>query len=164
MKALLLSLVVFGAIAAGVGAIRARPASPVVSIRTDTGAVAVRVELATTPEAWSRGLMGRRSLAENAGMLFVFPDETVRVFWMKDTLIALDVIFADASGTIVSVTTMAPCADEPASGLARRPEAACPTYESGAPARYALEVRAGFAKRHGIKAGQIIVLPATGQR
>lgn len=152
MKAVVVSLIVFGAIAAGIGAIRARPASPVVSIRTDTGAVAVRVELATTPEAWSRGLMHRRSLAENAGMLFVFADDAVRTFWMKDTFIALDVVFADATGRIVSVTTMAPCGNQPA----------CPTYESGAPARYALEVRAGFAKRHGIKIGQVVMLPAMG--
>lgn len=151
MKALLLSFIVFGAIAAGVGAIRTRPAPPVVSIRTDTGAVAVRVELATTPEAWSRGLMGRRSLAENAGMLFVFTDDAVRTFWMKDTLIALDVIFTDAIGRVVSVKTMTPC-------VASRPEAACPTYESGAPARYALEVRAGFAAARGIRPGQTLTL------
>lgn len=149
MKALLVSLIVFGAIATGMSAIRARPASPTVSIRTDTGTVTVRVEVARTPEAWSRGLTGRRTLAENAGMLFVFPNDTVRTFWMKDTVIPLDVIFADATGAIVSIKTMAPCVGEPA----------CPTYESGVPARYALEVHAGFAQRHSIKIGQVIVLP-----
>lgn len=154
MKALLISLTVLGAIATGMSAIRARPASPTVSIRTDTGTVTVRVEVARTPEAWSRGLAGRRTLAENAGMLFVFPDDTVRTFWMKDTLIALDIMFADATGTIVSVKTMAPCVGEPA----------CPTYESGVPARYALEVRAGFANRNRIRPGHTITLPAIGKR
>lgn len=154
MKALLISLTVLGAIAAGMSAVRVRPAPPTVSIRTDTGTVTVRVEVARTPEAWSRGLMGRQTLAGNTGMLFVFPDDTVRTFWMKDTFIALDVVFADATGTIVSVRTMTPCVREPV----------CPTYESGVPARYALEVAAGFAQRHGIKIGQVVALPMTEQR
>ena len=67
MKALLISLTVLGAIVAGMSAVRVRAAPPTVSIRTDTGTVTVRVEVARTPEAWSRGLMGRQTLAENTG-------------------------------------------------------------------------------------------------
>ena len=150
MKALLISLTVLGAIVAGMSAVRVRPAPPTVSIRTDTGTVTVRVEVARTPEAWSRGLMGRQTLAENTGMLFIFPDDTVRTFWMKDTVIPLDVIFVNASGAIVSIKTMAPCVNKPA----------CPTYESGVPARYALEVAAGFAARNGVRPGDALTLPA----
>ncbi|MBI2624141.1 DUF192 domain-containing protein [Candidatus Parcubacteria bacterium] len=174
MKALLIGLIILGVLAAGVAAIRINPAQkdtsitatftdsmaqhrsdkaipdlPTVIIKTGAKTVEVRVELSVTPEQWSVGLMRRSSLTENTGMLFVFPDEAVRVFWMKDTLMPLDVIFVDESGKIVSLKTMTPCLYE----------AACPTYESDLPARYALEVAAGFAAKHGLKPGQVMALP-----
>ncbi|MBI4385457.1 DUF192 domain-containing protein [Candidatus Parcubacteria bacterium] len=155
MRAILIGLVALGAFFAGLS----RPAQrePTITFQTYSGPVSVRVEIADSPPEWSRGLMGRRTLKADAGMLFVFPDDTIRTFWMKDTLIALDVIFLDARGTIVSMKTMTPCLPR------TKPQAAvpsgCPTYSSEAPARYALEVTAGFSERYRLKADQKATLP-----
>ncbi|MBI3304808.1 DUF192 domain-containing protein [Candidatus Parcubacteria bacterium] len=155
MRAILIGLMALGAFFAGLY----RPAQrePLVAIQTDSGPVNVRVEIADSPREWSRGLMNRRTLAPDAGMLFVFPDDTIRTFWMKDTLIALDVIFLDAQGSIVSMKTMTPCLPR------TKPQAAvssgCPTYSSEVPARYALEVTGGFSERYRLKAGQKATLP-----
>lgn len=75
-------------------------------------------------------------------MLFVSPTEEEQSFWMKNTLIPLDILFFTSSGDFVSSTTMFPCKEDP-----------CPTYVSTGPARFALEVNAGFVKEHGIRKG-----------
>lgn len=149
MKAILIGLMALGAFFAGL--YRPPQNEPAVVFETDSSPVKVRVEIADSPDEWSRGLMNRRALASDAGMLFVFPDDAIRTFWMKDTLIALDVIFLDARGSIVSTKTMAPCPNQPQAG--------CPTYSSDLPARYALEVTAGFSARHRLKPGQGATLP-----
>lgn len=111
-----------------------------VQVRFDS--ITVSAELADSPEEWQLGLMNRKSLAENKGMLFAFSDEARRSFWMKNTLMPLDVIFISANLTVVDVQTMEPCSEEP-----------CRLYPSAAPAKYALEVNKGFAKKHDIAAG-----------
>ena len=70
--------------------------------------VPVRVEIADTPEERQTGLMGRSALAENAGMLFVFDQEQILSFWMKDTLIPLSIAYIDAEGRIVDIQDMQP--------------------------------------------------------
>ncbi len=90
------------------------------------------VALAETPDQRRQGLMGVESLPERSGMLFVFPEDTVAQFWMKDTLIPLDIAFFTAEGSLVDVQTMTPCREDP-----------CPRYSAGAPYRYALEAAAG---------------------
>lgn len=110
--------------------------------------VALSVEVARTPEQWERGLMGRRELKPGRGMLFVFDREQVLRFWMKDTLIPLDVLYFDARGRYVSAATMEPCVDDP-----------CPQYPSDAPALYALEIPAGEAESRGIGAGWRLAEP-----
>ena len=85
--------------------------------------------------------MFRESLPENSGMLFIFPDSSPRSFWMKNTLIPLDMIWIDESKKIVGITeNVQPCKADP-----------CPSYPSGKPVKYVLEVNAGFAERKGIK-------------
>lgn len=106
--------------------------------------VSVSVEIADTPEEWQRGLMYRDSLPESSGMLFAFPDEAPRSFWMKSTKIPLDIIFISASMTVVDVQAMEPCSKDP-----------CVSYRSAAPAKYALEVNKGFAERNGIRTGHM---------
>ena len=114
------------------------------------------VELAIDEPARQRGLMHRESLPEQQGMLFVFPDEQPRAFWMKNTLIPLDIIYADREGHVVHVLRdVPPCKS-----------ASCPSYPSRAPAKFTLELNAGESERSGIKTGSTLVLspdiPRTG--
>ena len=119
-----------------------------VTIATLSGPVEVTAEVADEPDEWARGLALRPSLAEGAGMLFVFNVERVRSFWMKDTLIPLDVMFMNEALTIVHLVEGAvPCEADP-----------CPMFSSGAPARYALEVNADFVQLHGIRVGDQVTI------
>lgn len=111
------------------------------------------VEVARTDADRQRGLMFRKTLAPNRGMLFVFSDDAPRAFWMKNTLISLDMIFVDHDGTVVGVQRAVPC------GSAGSAVDACPAYSSGSPARYVIEVRAGTVKRLGLAVGDHVFLP-----
>jgi uncharacterized protein len=93
---------------------------------------AFTVEVAADTPTRRLGLMHRTELPPDAGMLFVFPQDTDGGFWMKDTLIPLSIAFADAEGTVVAVLDMEPCEEDP-----------CPSYRPGAPYRMALEVNQG---------------------
>lgn len=119
---------------------------PVVTVHAEHGAIEVEVELALTPEELARGLMWREKLAGDAGMLFVFPDQTMRSFWMKNTPVALDIIYIDRNGRVVSV------AEDTV------PYSTAPIPSRG-PAKYVLEVAAGFARRHGVRPGQRVEMP-----
>ncbi|MBK9495378.1 MAG: DUF192 domain-containing protein [Aquimonas sp.] len=106
------------------------------------------VALAVDEPARQEGLMHRQSMPLDHGMLFVFSDEQPRAFWMKNTLIALDIIYADRHGRIVKVLRdVPPCRS-----------ASCPSYPSDAPAKFTLELNAGSSVRHGIEVGAILTL------
>ncbi len=111
------------------------------------------VEIADTPEKRARGLMGRTSVPEGTGMLFLFEGEQPLSFWMKNTLVPLDIFFFTQSGEFVSMTTMEPCNPEPARPTGTGEVEGCPGYPSRGPAYYALEVRAGFALDRGVGEG-----------
>ncbi len=98
------------------------------------------VEVVRTPAEVERGLMFRERLAPDAGMLFVFPETSVHTFWMKNTLIPLDMIFADADGVVVGIV-------EDAEPLTTTPR------QVGAPSRYVLEVNGGWSAAHGVARG-----------
>jgi uncharacterized membrane protein (UPF0127 family) len=103
----------------------------------------INAELAKTKIEWERGLMYRTSMAKNSGMLFVFPDESLQSFWMKNTKIPLDMLFISASGKIVDIkNNFLPCLTD-----------TCSSYTSSAPAQYVLEINGGLAKKEGIKIG-----------
>ena len=105
-----------------------------------------RVEIADTPEKHARGLMYRRCLKPGHGMLFVFPDEEVRSFWMKNTLIPLDMIFLNGDRQVVDLVASAPpCRSDP-----------CPSYTSALPARYVLEIAGGLAAKLKLRVGDKI--------
>ena len=107
------------------------------------------VELATTPRQHAQGLMFREYLAPDAGMLFIFSQEGQRSFWMKNTLIPLDMLFFNASGAFVSMIENA------------EPESLTPRRSYGA-AKFVLEVNAGTSARLGIGTGSRLILPITG--
>lgn len=108
------------------------------------GDLIIKVEVADTPETRRRGLMYRRSLPENHGMLFVFPSERPLSFWMKNTWIPLSIGFFNSKRELLNVHEM-----EPESILFRSPK----SYKSVAPAQYALEMNKGWFKKNNIKRG-----------
>ena len=109
-------------------------------IETAAGARLFHVELAETPEQRARGLMFRRSLAPDAGMLFLFPERERPTMWMANTWLPLDMLFVAADGRIVHVFANA----VPRSRL---------TISSPRPARMVLELAGGTARRLGIAPG-----------
>lgn len=104
--------------------------------------IVVDAEIAADNASQARGLMERTELAPDAGMLFVFLKPQLLAFWMKDTLIPLDILFFEENGSLVSWAHMDPC---PPSSSGN-----CPSTLSRGPAKYALEVPAGFVARYGI--------------
>ncbi len=109
----------------------------------------VYVAIANSTEQRELGLMFRRELGPNQGMLFVYADQRPRSMWMKNTLIALDVLFVSADARIAAfLTNLPPCRKDP-----------CRIYDSQIPAQYMLELPAGFIDRHAIGIGQKLVLP-----
>jgi len=106
----------------------------------------VDLELALTPQEVTDGLMFRPSLPEKRGMLFIFEVDRYPAFWMKNTLIPLDLIFLDSTGLVVDVVAnVPPCAADP-----------CPTYEPLRRASYVLELNAGQARREGAVVGATV--------
>ena len=117
----------------------------------------VRVEVAGTPAARQRGLIFRRNLPETEGMLFVFEQPGTYPFWMQNCLIALDIIWLDSGRRVVSVAaSVPPCrladCEPPCNSFD------CPTYGHEGRAMFVVEVQSGFAKKHGVKVGDVLDL------
>ena len=102
----------------------------------------IEAEVVATPADRAQGLMNRRQLAPNQGMVFVFPVSAIHCFWMKNTPLPLSIAFLDEKGVIVSIDEMAPETEDNH----------CPA----APARFALEMNTGWFKAKGLKAGAVI--------
>jgi len=118
------------------------PAGPAPQLQTaEFGGVSLRIEYATTTATREKGLGDRTNIPSDYGMLFVFPKDDRYGFWMKDTLMPLDIFWLDAEGHVVSL----------------REDVATSSYPNvfypSAPARYVLETVAGFAREHDIKTG-----------
>lgn len=116
--------------------------TPRVEFLTENGPVRVYVEIADTPETRQQGLMFRESLEPDEGMLFIFDSEAEQVFWMKNTIIPLDMIFVNGSMEVVSIQEAVPCREDP-----------CTLYPSGKPAKYVVETNYGFSETNGIEEG-----------
>ena len=114
-------------------------------VRMELGGQPFTLELAATEKTRQHGLMHRQSMPANHGMLFVFADEQPLSFWMKNTLIPLDIVYLDKGGKVVSVSRMKPM-DE--TGV-----------PSGRPAKYAIELNEGTAARVGLKVGDVLNVP-----
>ena len=103
------------------------------------------VELAESDETRAMGLMYREKMDDDAGMLFIFSDEFRRAFWMKNTLIPLDILYFDGDRKLVSQSlNTPPC---------RNTTTRCPNYPSEKPAKYVLEINAGLSQKYGFKKG-----------
>ena len=117
------------------------------------------LEVVSTEAAIERGMGGRKSLARDAGMLFVFPEARSRRFWMKNCLISLDIMFLDARGRITAIHQM------PAEPLQTENESLSdyedrlPGYRSLLGAQYAIELQYGRIAELGLETGQKIELP-----
>ena len=115
------------------------------TIRSATGTHLFTVEIAANPEQQERGLMFRRDLAPDHGMIFPYSPAQDVAFWMKNTLIPLDMIFIRADGTIARIANAKPL-DETA-------------VPSGEPVAAVLEIRGGRAEELGIREGDAVSWP-----
>lgn len=107
----------------------------------------LKIERAESLAHQAKGLMNREKLDENSGMLFVFSNETKRIFWMKNTYIPLDLIFISKDKKIVEIKEdLEPCRVDN-----------CPSYTSETKAQYVLEVNAGFVQKNQIQIGEEVV-------
>lgn len=103
----------------------------------------IDIEIADDDMQTTQGLMYRRSMKPNRGMLFIFPDVEERSFWMKNTLLSLDIMYLNANKEIVSISENAPPKSEE-------------SIWSEVPAKYVVEVNAGFVSQYQIKVGDRI--------
>jgi len=138
-------------------AVMALPAASAAACRADSvelrgpaGTARFAVEVADTPGARAQGLMNRASLASSAGMLFVYQRPQYASFWMKNTLIALDMVFADAAGRVTRVHSNARPLDET-------------PIDGGPGVALVLEINGGLAARLGIAPGTELRHPAVDQ-
>lgn len=110
---------------------------------TNARKVAIDIEIADTDYDRQLGLMKRISMEDKQGMLFIFPAESMQSFWMRNTLISLDMIFIDANKKIVTIHKNTKILSDQ-------------SYSSTSPSQYVLEVNAGFTDKHNIQAGDKI--------
>jgi uncharacterized membrane protein (UPF0127 family) len=114
-------------------------AQPLPVVQLNAGMHLIRAEVVSHPGTRAQGLMHRKTLGQNAGMLFVFDEHAVHCMWMKNTLIPLSVAFIDDQGRIVNIADMEP-----------HSEAA---HCAAQPVKYALEMNRGWFAARGIKPG-----------
>jgi len=122
---------------------------PLVIQTADGRAEVFQIEKAADPKSRERGLMDRHSMDKNEGMLFLFDDEEVRYFWMKNTYIPLDMLFISADGTIAHIHHNA------------RPQDETP-ISSKAPVSAVLEIKGGVSRELDIKEGDKVLSKAFG--
>jgi uncharacterized protein len=126
-----------------------RFATSELTIVSATGPHRFTVEVAETPEQMEQGLMFRRTMAPDAGMLFDYKTPTVATMWMRNTLIPLDMLFVDAGGRIVNIHQ-------------RAVPQSLDVIAAAAPVRAVIELNGGTASRLGIEPGDQVVHPIFG--
>ena len=109
------------------------------TVQLSAGMHLIRAEVAADFGTRMEGLMHRKSLAPNTGMLFIFDEAAVQCMWMKNTYVPLSVAFLDESGTILNIADMQPQTEQ--------------SHCASGPARFALEMNQGWFAQRGIKAG-----------
>ena len=127
------SVIAFAALAAAPALAQA----PVTQL--NAGMHLIRAEVVSDTGTRAQGLMYRKSMAQNAGMLFIFDEAAVHCMWMKNTLIPLSVAFIDDRGAIVNIEDMQPQTED--------------SHCAAQPVRYALEMNRGWFAARGVKPG-----------
>jgi uncharacterized membrane protein (UPF0127 family) len=129
-----------------------RPFSPKISsVEIDIKNTKYTLEVANTPSQQTKGLSNRTSLCSTCGMIFVFRNDGIRPFWMKDTLIPLDMIWLNHQDQVVFIQTAEPQLNIPMTQLK--------IYQNSDPAQYVIELNAGDANKLNLKEGDTIKLP-----
>lgn len=149
MKIFIKAIIIFSFIL--VSAIASAETPEAVHFKTKTitvGKQKLKAEIAENDKQHARGLMFRQELKDDAGMLFIFPDEQPRTFWMKNTFIPLAIGFFDANKTLIDIQEMTPVKSE----MDNKP----PTYASKGPAQYVLEVPTGWFQKKNVKVGETL--------
>ena len=118
-------------------------ADPLITFPIIVNDIKIRVEIAKTPEARALGLMERQFLAQDRGMIFIFPKEKTISMWMKNTPIDLTVVFANEEGRVINIEHMT--------------RNTLKSYSSSAPAKFALEVSKHSPLTDSIKTGDLIL-------
>jgi uncharacterized membrane protein (UPF0127 family) len=109
--------------------------------------LSLHVQIAQTARSRERGLMGVKKMPDQVGMAFLFGEPTSTGFWMKDTLIPLDIAFWDSNGRILATSTMTPCRTD-----------SCPVYQPATTYVSSVEMNAGLLAARGIKTGDKVTL------
>jgi uncharacterized membrane protein (UPF0127 family) len=151
MKGLKIAILSLAVLSAGLGAYQYYEASsderPLEGNQTEIyfESHSFEVEIADSPEERARGLMFREELGENQGMLFVYKEEADRSFWMKNTLIPLDIIFLNSDLEVINIEKADPEPDTSDENLA--------SYRSERPAQYVLEINQNRSEEIGLEKG-----------
>jgi uncharacterized membrane protein (UPF0127 family) len=127
------------ALAAAAVALAAAAQDKLPTLALSAGIHVIQAEVANTSPSRTQGLMFRKSLAANQGMLFVFPDSGPQCMWMRNTYVPLSVAFIDEAGVILNIADMKPQTED--------------SHCAARPARYALEMNQGWFAAKGVKPG-----------
>lgn len=122
--------------------------------KIEVGSKKITIEIAETPAQHEYGLMNRQTLKPDEGMLFVFPEERILGFWMKNTFVDLSIGFFNAQKVLVDIQEMKAVSSIMAADV--------PTYHSASPAKYALEMNKGWFSRNKIKVGDKLKFKVNG--
>ena len=117
-------------------------AQPMPLAELGAGMYRIEAEVAHTAQARQVGLMTRKSMAPQHGMVFVFEHDATHCMWMKNTFLPLSVAFVDAQGKVINIEDMQPQTED--------------NHCAAAPARFALEMNLGWFRERGIKAGDVL--------
>ena len=117
-------------------------AQPMPLAELGAGMYRIEAEVAHTAQARQVGLMMRKTMAPQRGMVFVFEHDATHCMWMKNTFLPLSVAFVDAQGKVINIEDMQPQSED--------------NHCAAAPARFALEMNLGWFRERGIKAGDIL--------
>jgi len=128
------------------GCREAAPSSALPMVNVRIGQQSFQLEVAKTERDRMKGLMYRESMPTDRGMIFVFDREAMRNFWMKDTMIPLDILYLNSIGGIVSIKHLKPLDES--------------SVSSDFPVKFAIELNEGAAAKAGVKVGYIIDIPA----